>query len=147
MTGPNIVARLALLLRATSIAALALVSCPVAGRCEVSVQGTAMSVRVEARDAPLSQVLYALEANFKVRHDSLIALDSLTIAGTYSGTLEDVLRRLLTGLNYLLKTEGEMVEVIIIGRPGNPPAPYINREPVSPANTNPAAQWRGPTKQ
>ena len=139
-------ARLALLLRATSIVALALIFCPVAGRCEVSVQGTAAAVRVDAREAPLSEVLGVLEANFKVRHDSLIALDAITIAGTYSGTLEEVLRRLLTGLNYLLKTEGDIVEVIIVGRPGHPPAPYMSREPAPPANANPAAQWRSPAK-
>jgi hypothetical protein len=126
---------------------LALACCSAAARCEVSVQGTAAAVRVDAREAPLSEVLGALEASFKVRHDSLIALDAITIAGAYSGTLEEVLRRLLTGLNYLLKTEGDMVEVIIVGRPGHAPAPYISREPATPANSNPAAQWRSPPKR
>jgi hypothetical protein len=113
----------------------------------VSVQGTATAVRIDVQQAPLSDVLKALGTNFKVRHDSLIALDEVIIGGTYSGALEEVLRRLLAGLNYVIKTREGTVEVIVIGRPGNLPAAIGNAAPAVPMNTNPAAQWRNRAAQ
>ena len=133
--------RCALLL---ALAAVVSWSAPV--RCEVRVEGTAAALRVEARQARLAEVLGALETSLGIRHSSLIALDEVTVGGTYSGTLEDVLRRLLAGLNYVIKTEEEAIEVVIVGRPGDAPAPFVDKPP-SPANANPAAQWRAPRRQ
>ena len=134
--------RLPRLLGTTAVVLPALVSWSAATRCEVSVQGTAQAVRIDAQQAPLPEVLSALGASLGVRHKSLIAVDEVIIGGSYSGTLEDVLRRLLKDLNYVIKTEQDSVEILIVGRPGDPPAPVVNKEPASPANTNPAAQWR-----
>ncbi len=133
--------RLLRCLQASAIVLAAIVACSASARCEVSVQGTVAAVRVDAQQARLPEVLSALSTTLGVRYDSLIALDEVIVAGTYSGTLEDVLMRVLTGLNYVIKTGDGAVEVIIVGRPGQPPAP-ITREPPLPANTNPAAQWR-----
>lgn len=108
-------------------------------------QGTAAAARVDAREAPLSEVLSALGTSFNVRHEVLTPLDDVIIDGSYSGTLEEVLRRMLTGLNYVIKTrKGTVVEVVIVGRPGDPPAEVANKTPALPTNTNPAAQWRRP---
>jgi hypothetical protein len=113
-----------------------------AARCEVRVQGTAQAVRVDARQAPLPEVLSALGTSLGVRHKSLIAVDEVVIGGSYSGTLEDVLRRLLKDVNYVIRTQQDAVEILIVGRPGDPPAPVMNKEPALPKNTNPATQWR-----
>jgi hypothetical protein len=109
----------------------------------VDVHGTLAAVRVDAQQARLPEVLSALSTTLGIRYDSFIALDEVIIAGNYSGTLEDVLMRLLTGLNYVIKTGDGAVEIIIVGRSGQPPPP-IAREPALPDNTNPAAQWRKP---
>jgi hypothetical protein len=141
--GPDRLLRLPRWLRALAIALFALMSCSASAHCEVSVQGTADAVRVETRQAPLSVVLRALGTNFKVRHDALISLDGVIISGTYSGALDEVLRRVLTGLNYVIKTEDGTVEVFIVGRSGDAPTAVAITPPALPTNTNPAVQWRG----
>jgi hypothetical protein len=139
---PDRLLRLPRLLAATVVVLPALVSWSAATRCEVSVQGTAQALRVDAQQAPLPEVLNALNTSLGVRHKSLIAVDEVIIGGSYSGTLEDVLWRLLKDLNYVIKTEEDAVEILIVGRPGDPPTPVTKEEPPLPANTNPAAQWR-----
>ena len=129
-------------LRVSVITLLALFPCSTSARCEVSVQGTAAAVRIDAQQAPLAEVLRALGTNFNVRHDTFIALDEVIISGTYSGPLEEALGRVLTGLNYVIKTQEGTVEVIIVGLPGDVPAEVGNTAPALPTNTNPAAQWR-----
>ncbi len=126
---------------------LALACSPDAARAEVSVEGTAAALRVEAQQAPLTEVLEAIERSLGVRHSALIALDGLTVGGTYKGTLEDVLRRLLAGLNYMIATREGAIEVVILSRPSDPPPPFVDKPPPAPANANPAAQWRAPRRQ
>jgi hypothetical protein len=99
-------------------------------------------MRVEAQRASLAEILSALEARFQVRHATSVALDKVAVGGVYSGTLEDVLKRLLAGVNYVIRMrEGGAVEITIVGWPGDPPPP-VTAAPASPQNTNPAAQWR-----
>jgi hypothetical protein len=138
--------RLPFRLRALLVALPALACCVGAAHCEVSVKGTAAALRVEAQQASLSEVMDAIERGLGVRHSSLIALDDLTVGGTFSGTLEDVLRRLLVGLNYMITTRDGAIEVVIVSRPGDPPPPFIDKPPPA-ANANPAAQWRAPRRQ
>ena len=139
---PDRLRRLPRLLGATAVVLPALVSWSAATRCEVSVQGTAQAVRVDAHQAPLPDVLSGLGTSLGVRHKSVTAVDDVIVGGSYSGTLEDVLRHLLKGLNYVIKTQDDAVEILIVGRPGEPPAPVMNKEPAPPVNANPAAQWR-----
>jgi len=127
---------------AIAIAVLALISYSAFARCEVSVQGTATAVRIDANRAPVSEVLSALAANFKVRHETLIALDEVVVSGTYSGALDEVLRRVLVGLNYVIKTRAGTVEVLVVGRAGDAPAAVASTPSGAPTNSNPAAQWR-----
>jgi hypothetical protein len=146
MVWPNPLTRMLPWLRALLLVLPPLV-CAAPARSEVSVEGTAAALRVKAEQAPLSEVLGALETRLGVRHSALIALDGVTVGGTYSGTLEDVLRRLLAGFNYVIKTQEAAVEVVIVGRPGNAPQPFVDKPRPPPANANPAAQWRAPRRQ
>ena len=145
MIWPNRLSRSLRCLRALVLVLPPLACC--AAATEVSVKGTAAALRVEAQQAPLTKVLAALGESLGVRHSSLIALDDVTVGGTYSGTLEDVLRRLLNGLNYVITTREEAIEIVIVGRPGEPPPPFVGKPPASPPNANPAAQWRAPKRQ
>jgi hypothetical protein len=133
-------------LQASGIMLCTLISCAAPARSEVSVRGTVEEVRIEAQQAPLPEVLSALGATLGVRYSSWIELDEVMVAETYSGTLEDVLRRMLKGLNYVIRTHDEAVEISIVGRPGAAP-PASTREPAPATNTNPAAQWRTPAAQ
>lgn len=133
-------------LRALVLALPPLACCAGAAHCEVSVKGTAAALRVEAQEASLSEVMDAIERSLGVRHSALIALDNLPVRGSYSGTLEDVLRRLLAGLNYIITTREGAIEVVIVSRPGDPPPPFVDKPPPA-AHANPAAQWRAPRRQ
>ena len=117
-------------LNASAIILLALISWAASARCDVSVKGTIVAARIDASQATLSEVLRALETNFKIRHDAVIAVDDVIISGSYSGALEDVLRQMLCDLNYVIKTQDGTFEVIIVGRSGN--APQV--PPSSPAS-------------
>ena len=85
---------------------------------QVSIQGDRAFVHVEANNAPLSEVLSALEGAFSIRHRTSVPLDQ-SISGTYQGPLRYVMSRLLDGLNYYVAdtAEGGM-EITVVGRPG-----------------------------
>jgi hypothetical protein len=122
--GGNAFDRISLKVLRALVIVLLFFSCATSARCEVSVSGTVAAARIDAQQAPLSEVLRALGKNFKVRYDTFIAIEEVIISGTYSGALEEVLRRMLSGLNYVIKIREGTVEVTIVGFPSNaPPAP------------------------
>lgn len=86
---------------------------------EVGVQGTVTAVQVSASEAPIAEVLSALEKDFDVRCRASISLDG-TISGTYQGSLAQVLSRVLQGYDYILKKEAERLELVIVRRRPNP---------------------------
>jgi hypothetical protein len=81
------------------------------------VQGDAAAMRLEARQVRIKAVLAALAAalNFSCRFP--IALDDV-INGTYSGSLRQVLSRVLEGYDYAIRHDSSKLEVIIIGKSG-----------------------------
>jgi hypothetical protein len=68
---------------------------------EVRVAGPIDSVRVEARDASVHEALAALSATFGLRVHTSAALDQ-PVSGTYQGSLQQVVARLLTGRDYVV---------------------------------------------
>jgi len=87
-------------------------------RTQVSVHGDSARVRLEASDAPLSEVLSALESTFSIRHRTSVPLDQ-SISGTYQGSVRRVLSRLLGGFNYYIAdTADGGMEITVVGRPG-----------------------------
>jgi hypothetical protein len=88
------------------------------GRAEVSIHGDGAGVYIEARKAPLSEVLSALEGAFSIRHRTSVPLDQ-SISGTYRGSVRHVLSRLLDGFNYYIADTAEGgIEITVVGRPG-----------------------------
>jgi len=87
-------------------------------RAAVSVNGNSAFVHLEASNAPISEVLSALETAFHIRHRTSVPLDQ-AISGTYRGPLRRVLSRVLDGFNYYVAdaAEGGM-EITVVGRPG-----------------------------
>jgi len=83
---------------------------------QVSVRGDRAGVRLEASDAPLSEVLSALESTFAIRHRTSVPLDQ-SIRGTYRGPLRHVLSRLLNGFSYYVvdAADGGM-DITVVGR-------------------------------
>jgi len=90
----------------------------------IQIRGTADAIRVEATDAPITEVLTALGPAFHVRYRSEIPLDR-KISGVYRGSLKRVIARLLKGYNYFAKRDGAEMEIVIISERQQPVAsPY-----------------------
>ena len=100
-------------------------------RTQVSIEGDSAHVRLEARNAPLSEVLSTLEQTFPVRHRTAVALDQ-SIVGTYRGPLRQVLSRLLDGFSYYVAdTADGGMEITVVGRlmMANGPSPPPEVDP------------------
>src|SRR5262245_66358298 len=87
-------------------------------RAAVSVDGNSAFVHLEASNAPISDVLSALETAFHIRHRTSVPLDH-AVSGTYRGPLRRVLSRVLDGFNYYVAdTVDGRIEIIVVGRSG-----------------------------
>jgi len=111
---------------------------------EVGVQGTVTAVQVSASEAPIAEVLSALEKDFDVRCRVSISLDG-TISGTYQGSLAQVLSRVLQGYDYILKKEAERVELVIVRRRPNPAE--SGQPSKSGPGTNTTSDWKRMTER
>jgi hypothetical protein len=104
-------------LRALWIAVLLAASAGPAG-ADVSIHRDGAFVHLEASNAPISEVLSALESAFSIRHRTTGPLDQV-ISGTYRGPMRQVLARVLNGFNYYVANTAEgRMEITVVGRPG-----------------------------
>jgi hypothetical protein len=87
---------------------------------EVSVKGDVDSVRIEAHDSSLAEVLAALGAAFDVRYGSSIDLNR-PVTGRLNGPLPRVISRLLQGYNYVARSSasGNIEAIFIISAAQN----------------------------
>src|SRR5262249_39371761 len=92
----------------------ALAALPSAAGAEMRIEGHAKSMTVEATDAPLEEVLAGLSAALNVRIRTSKSLNTL-VSGTYRGSLQEVVGRLLAGQDYVIKYAADAVEVTILG--------------------------------
>jgi len=111
-------------------------------RADVRVQGNVAAVRVDTNQAQISEVISALGPAFNVRYRTSVPLDG-TISGTFTGSLGYVLARLLDGFNFIVKTERDTIEVVVVGRKGDRAVPMA--QPPAPASKSLASQWRSST--
>jgi len=80
----------------------------------VLIAGNAAAVRVSTSQNTISDVLSALSAAFKVRYRTAVPLSG-TAGPIYSGSLRQVIARLLDGYDYVVKVDQETTEVIVYG--------------------------------
>jgi hypothetical protein len=87
---------------------------------EVSVEGRIDAVSVEARDASVRETLDALSTTFGLLVRGFPALDR-RLNGSYRGSLQQVIARLLAGDNYVIVHSGGNLEIRIysLGNDGN----------------------------
>jgi hypothetical protein len=115
-------------------AALAVAPAPVLA--EIQVSGTPKIVRIEGRDAPLEEILAALNRAFGVHYQLSVNLDK-RLTGTYEGSLPQVLARILNGYKFGMYTDNGTMAVTVSGtanapgaspgRPGSPPAQVVRQ--------------------
>jgi hypothetical protein len=93
-------------------------SLPAIAGAEVHVEGSQAVVRVSTSRDTISDVLSALAATFDVRYRTAISLDAAA-DGTYSGSLQQVISRLLDGYNYMVKSDdSKTTEIVVFGTRG-----------------------------
>lgn len=94
-------------------------------RAEIRIEGSALNVRVEARDASVADVLTALARRFGVRVRG--TADNRRVSAKLEGSLRQVITRVLDGHNYVIRAYGDALEVMILtaGSPYAVPAPVI----------------------
>ncbi len=89
-----------------------------AAHADVRVNGVAGALQVDASQSNVGEVLSALEAAFRLRVRASVALDR-HVGGRFTGSLAQVLPRLLDGYNYFIRVREAEIEVHILGLPGN----------------------------
>jgi hypothetical protein len=94
----------------------ALIVAPAPVLAETQVSGTPKAVRIEARDAPLEEILAALNRAFGVHYQLSVNLDK-RLTGTYEGFLPQVLARILNGYRFGLYKDNGAMAVIVAGPP------------------------------
>jgi hypothetical protein len=137
-------------LRAAIVLGVALAIAPSPVLAEIQVSGTPEAVRIDARDAPLDEILAGLSRAFGVHYQLSVNLDK-RLSGTYEGSLPQVLRGVLNGYNFILYKDNGAMAVTVSGTanaPGTSPGPPSSSGPASssakvvpqPARTVPSAQ-------
>ena len=119
-----------------AIAALALVAGQAPARAASEVQGDPTDMRLRVENASTEEALQALAGSFGLVY-SLPANSGRTLTGTYSGTLRQVLARILDRTDYILKISDGTVEVVVLGPSGGSSVVSAS-QPVVPKNTAPA---------
>ena len=103
---------------------------------EVHVEGNLSALRVSASGDALSDVLSAFGTRLPVRYRTAIPLN-VEINGAYSGSLSQVISRLLDGYNYVIENDHELTEIIVLGKNGEVAIP-----PKAPAAKGALSRWR-----
>lgn len=98
---------------------------------EVRVEGSPAAVRVTTNHDTIADVLSAFAATFDVEYRSAIPL-AATADATYSGSLAQVIARLLDGYSYVIRNDRQITEIVVVGESGAvavppkaPPPPAI----------------------
>ncbi len=107
-------------------------------RAEVNVEGTPAALLVTTTRDAVSDVMSALAATFNVRYRSAVRLDAA--AGLkYSGSLGEVIGRLLDGYSYVIRKDQDVFEVVVVGSNG---ARAIPIQAPAPRKENITSRWR-----
>jgi hypothetical protein len=117
-----------------------------AALADVRVTGPADAIQLEAQDAPLSEVLTALGATSEL-HDPNMTNLSRPLTGTYTGSVGEIIPRLLAGYDYIVKKSDGRLTIMIYGMStatridptATPPAQNIAQNNVPETTPAPAA--------
>jgi hypothetical protein len=81
---------------------------------ETLVGGTAQDVVVEAQNASVQEILVALTNAFDVQFKSSADLNK-QLTGTYKGTLQQAVSRILNGYDLVMKSDQAGLEITLLG--------------------------------
>jgi hypothetical protein len=81
-------------------------------RAATHVEGSPDGLSLRAENASISEVLNALGVKLRYRPAPDL---TRTKTGVYSGTLHEVLARVLDGYDYIITASGDTVQVVVLG--------------------------------
>jgi hypothetical protein len=101
------------------------------------VRGQPDDMYLQAENASIGEVLASLAAEFKLTY-RLSSNPGRTVTGVYSGTLQQVLVRVLDSHDYVIKNLDDSVEIVVFGASSviarSPPGPVLVPAAASSAN-------------
>jgi hypothetical protein len=108
-------------------------------RADVQVKGTSASVHVVAHNATVSEVLGALTETLKHIHCKEASNLDDVVNGSYKGSVEDVLGRILRGYDYIITNQGTAIDILVVGKSADAPAIVPALGAVGPVASAPAS--------
>lgn len=84
---------------------------------DIRIDGNLHALRLSTNGDSLADVLSRFDTLFAVKFRSSVPLRA-EVRGTYSGSLSQVVARLLDGYNYVIKSDRDLTEILVLGRAG-----------------------------
>jgi len=93
------------------------ICCVLSSSCvnaEVRVLGSTSILNVEAKNASFGEIVNAINTTLSLHISFSPALNQI-ITGTYTGPLQRIFSRMLDDRNYMIKTSGNQMEIVLLG--------------------------------
>lgn len=103
---------------AATLAALLAVA-PTAALATAEVSGSPQEVSIKAQNSSIEEILSALSREFHIQYHSTASLEK-HLTGTYQGSLQRVLMRILEGHNFIVKASNGQIDVTVFGTQSAP---------------------------
>jgi hypothetical protein len=124
-------------LRGMMALAAALSVAPTSLLAAAQIQGTPDAVRIETQNSSIEEVLAALGNAFDVRFRSSANL-AKQLSGTYEGTLQRVVARVLEGYDFIIRKNNGKIEITVLGIRGAAPGTAVASSASSAPKATPA---------
>ena len=100
---------------------VALAAAPTAALADAQVRGSPEAVTIEARNTSVEEILKALGGTFDVHYRSSANLQ-MQVTGNYEGSLQRVMKRILDGYSYFVKSGDGRIDLTVLDAPRTAPS-------------------------
>jgi hypothetical protein len=100
---------------------VALAAAPTAALADAQVRGSPEAVTIEARNTSVEEILKALSGTFDVHYRSAANLQ-MRVTGNYEGSLPRVMKRILDGYSYFMKSGDGRIDITVLDSPRTAPS-------------------------
>jgi hypothetical protein len=107
--------------RAAIMLGVALAAAPTAALADAQVRGNPEAVTIEARNTSVEEILKALSGTFDVHYRSSANLQ-MQVTGNYEGSLQRVMKRILDGYSYFVKSADGRIDITVLDAPRTAPS-------------------------
>ena len=107
--------------RAAIMLGVALAAAPATALADAQVRGSPEAVTIEARNTSVEEILKALSGTFDVHYRSSANLQ-MQVTGNYEGSLHRVMKRILDGYSYFVKSGDGRIDITVLDAPRAAPS-------------------------